>query len=167
MSDSLQPHGLYSPWNSPSQNTGVGSHSLLQGIFPTKGSNPGFLHLQADSSPAESPGTLYSNMYMSISSSQFIPPSHRYPLATISLFSTSLTVSVSVDKFMCTLFYIPGISDTVWYSSFSRHWFLLMHISIAPMSSCNWALLKYSLHGSSIKTAFQKALMHAYIHDKS
>ena len=32
----LQPRGLYSPWNSPSQNTGVGSLSLLQGIFPTQ-----------------------------------------------------------------------------------------------------------------------------------
>ena len=32
MSDSLQPHGLYSPWNSPGQITGVGSLSLLQGI---------------------------------------------------------------------------------------------------------------------------------------
>ena len=41
MSDSLQPHGLYSPWNSPRQNTGVGSLSLLQGIFLTQGSNPG------------------------------------------------------------------------------------------------------------------------------
>ena len=36
----LQPHRLYSPWNSPGQNTGVGSLSLLQGIFPTWGSNP-------------------------------------------------------------------------------------------------------------------------------
>ena len=44
LSDSLQPHWLYSPWNSPGQNTGVGSHSLLQGIFPTQGSNPGLLH---------------------------------------------------------------------------------------------------------------------------
>ena len=44
MSDSLWPHGLYSPWNSPGQNTGVGSLSLLQGIFPTQGSNPGLLH---------------------------------------------------------------------------------------------------------------------------
>ena len=35
---------LYSPWNSPGQNTGVGSLSLLQGIFPTQGSNPGLLH---------------------------------------------------------------------------------------------------------------------------
>ena len=43
MSDSLQPHG-YSPWNSPGQNTGVGSLSLLQGIFPTQGLNPGLPH---------------------------------------------------------------------------------------------------------------------------
>ena len=32
---------IYSPWNSPGQNTGVGSRSLLQGIFPTEGSNRG------------------------------------------------------------------------------------------------------------------------------
>ena len=44
VSNSLQPHGLYSPWNSLGQNTGVGSLSLLQGIFPTQGSNPGLLH---------------------------------------------------------------------------------------------------------------------------
>ena len=40
MSDSLWPHGRYSS----GQNTGVGCHSLLQGIFPTQGSNPGLLH---------------------------------------------------------------------------------------------------------------------------
>ena len=44
VSNSLWPHGLYSPWNSPGQNTGVGNLSLLQGIFPTQGSNPGLLH---------------------------------------------------------------------------------------------------------------------------
>ena len=42
--NSLCPHGLYSPWNSPGQNTGVGSFSLLEGIVPTQGSNPGLLH---------------------------------------------------------------------------------------------------------------------------
>ena len=42
--DSLRPHRLYSPWNSPGQNTGVGSLSLLQGIFPTQGLNPGLPH---------------------------------------------------------------------------------------------------------------------------
>ena len=41
VSDSLWPHGL---WNSPGQNTGAGSLSLLQGIFPTQGSNSGLLH---------------------------------------------------------------------------------------------------------------------------
>ena len=44
MSNSLRPHGLYSPWNSPGQNTGVDSHFLLQVIFPTQGSNPGLPH---------------------------------------------------------------------------------------------------------------------------
>ena len=43
-SDSLRPHWLYSPWNSPRQNTGVGSLSLLQETFPTQGSNPGVPH---------------------------------------------------------------------------------------------------------------------------
>ena len=45
VSDSLWPHGLYSPWNSPDQNTGVGSLSLLQGgVFPTQALNPGLSH---------------------------------------------------------------------------------------------------------------------------
>ena len=49
MSDPLRPHELQPawllcPWNSPGQNTGVGSHSLLQGIFPAQGSNAGLLH---------------------------------------------------------------------------------------------------------------------------
>ena len=40
----LRPHRLYHPWNSPGQNTGVGSLSLLQGIFPTQGLSPGLPH---------------------------------------------------------------------------------------------------------------------------
>ena len=39
VSNFLWPHGLYNPWNSPGQNTGVSSLSFLQGIFPTQGSN--------------------------------------------------------------------------------------------------------------------------------
>ena len=38
------PNGLYRPWNSPGQNTEVGSLSLLQEIFPTQGLNPGLPH---------------------------------------------------------------------------------------------------------------------------
>ena len=48
MFNSLWSHGLstrrFCPWNSPGKNTGVGCHSLFQGIFPTQGSNPGLLH---------------------------------------------------------------------------------------------------------------------------
>ena len=44
VSDSLWPHRLYSPWNSPGQNTQVGSLSLLQGIFPNQGLNQGLPH---------------------------------------------------------------------------------------------------------------------------
>ena len=63
MSNSLQPHGErslvgYSPWDFLSKNTGMGSYFLLQGIFPTQGSNLGLLHWQADSDslPSEPPG---------------------------------------------------------------------------------------------------------------
>ena len=49
LSNSLRPCGLFPArllcrWDSPGKNTGVGSHSLLQGIFPTQGSNSGLLH---------------------------------------------------------------------------------------------------------------------------
>ena len=44
LSNSLRSQGLYSPWNSPGQNTGAGCRSLLQGIFPTQRLNPGLLH---------------------------------------------------------------------------------------------------------------------------
>ena len=44
VSNSLRPHGLHSPWNAPDQNTGVGSLSLLQQIFPTQESNWSLLH---------------------------------------------------------------------------------------------------------------------------
>ena len=48
--------GLYNPWNSPGQNTGVGSLSLLQGIFPTLGIERRSPTLQVGSLPAEPQG---------------------------------------------------------------------------------------------------------------
>ena len=61
ISDSLQPRELeptrlLCPWDSPGKNSGVGSHSLLQRIFLTQGSNLGLLHLlhcQVDSLTTE------------------------------------------------------------------------------------------------------------------
>ena len=54
--NSIPRHVPYTPWNSPGQNTRVGSHSLLQGNLPTSGMEPMSPTLQADSLPAESPG---------------------------------------------------------------------------------------------------------------
>ena len=55
MSSSLRLHGLYSIWNSPGQNTGVDSLSLLQGIFPTRDLTQ-VPCISVDSLPAEPPG---------------------------------------------------------------------------------------------------------------
>ena len=55
---------MYSPWNSPGQNTGVGSLFLLQGIFPTQKLNQGLLHCRQilyQLSYNESPLTLFNS----------------------------------------------------------------------------------------------------------
>ena len=72
--DSMQPYGLQPtrllcPCNSPDKNTRVGWHSLLQGIFPTQGSNPRSPTLQADSLPSEPPGKPLEQVYQ-----------HRFPI---------------------------------------------------------------------------------------
>ena len=56
LSHSLSLPELLCPWDSPGKNTEVGCHSLLQGIFPTQGWNPGFLHWQVGPLPSEPPG---------------------------------------------------------------------------------------------------------------
>ena len=65
MSNSLWPHGLkparlFCPWNFSDNNSGVGYHFLLQGIFLTQGSNLHLLrllHWQADSLPLRNLGS--------------------------------------------------------------------------------------------------------------
>ena len=93
--DCLRPYGLYSPWNSPGQNTGVCSLPLLQGIFPTQRSNPG-PSLQADSSPAEPlgkpPPTPASSYFSSVQFSRSVVSSslqHHEPAHQASLSITS------------------------------------------------------------------------------
>ena len=56
----LRLHGLClarlpCPWDSPGKNTGVGSHSLLQGNPPDPGIEPGSPSMQADSLPSKPP----------------------------------------------------------------------------------------------------------------
>ena len=61
VSDCSWPHGLYParllcPWGFPGKNTEVGCHFLLQGIFPTQGSNLNLMYWQVGSLLLESPG---------------------------------------------------------------------------------------------------------------
>ena len=72
--DSLQPHGLCSPLNSPGQNTGGGSLSLLQGIFPTQGSNPGLLNCRFFTSWAITEAKVHSKGMTSRSHGSYIFP---------------------------------------------------------------------------------------------
>ena len=64
VSNSLQPCGLYSPWNSPGQNTGVGSLSLLQEIVPTQGSDPGVPHCRQILYQLSHQGSPYSSTFI-------------------------------------------------------------------------------------------------------
>ena len=79
VSDSLQPYGLCSSWNSLGQNTGVGSLSLLQGLSPIQGSDPGLRfftswatskesHKEGSSSRAQAQMPLFSRNTPSLSS---------------------------------------------------------------------------------------------------
>ena len=96
VSESLWCHGLYSPWNSPGQNTGVGSHSLLQEIFPTQGSNPGLPHCRQI-------------LYQLSHQGSPIPSSADFPNPEIELGSPAL----QVDSLPAEL---PGTPGVPWLS---------------------------------------------------
>ena len=66
----LQPTRLLCPWDFPGKNTGMGCHSLFQGIFPTQGSNPLLPHWHADSLPLSHQGNPQGHS----------PPPQRHPL---------------------------------------------------------------------------------------
>ena len=82
---SLRPHGLQPmrvlcPWDFPDMNTWLGCHFLLQGIFPTQGSNLRLLHCQVDSLPLSlqgSPRYITTESYFKVRSS-ILPSIHSY-----------------------------------------------------------------------------------------
>ena len=85
VSDSLQPCGLQPirllcPWGSPGKSAGGGCHALLQGIFPTQGSNPSLLcllHRQAGSSWEHWEVPSYLNLNIMPIEGKFLPPCRR------------------------------------------------------------------------------------------
>ena len=66
VSDSLRCHELNSPWNSPGQNTGVSSLSLLQGTFATQWWNWGLVHCRQILYQLSHKGSLASARYVII-----------------------------------------------------------------------------------------------------
>ena len=95
VSDSLQPYGLQPagllcPWDSPGKVTGLGSHALLQGIFPTQGSNPSLLCLlywQADSLPLVPAGKPW---WLKASHIYYLPFLEKFKLCFMALKSRCL-----------------------------------------------------------------------------
>ena len=65
MSDSLRPHGLYGPWNSPGQNIGVSSFPFSRGSSQLRDLSQGLIALQENSLPAESQGVSFELFYLS------------------------------------------------------------------------------------------------------
>ena len=134
----LWPPGLYSPWNSSVQNTGVGSCSLLQGIFPTQVSNPGLLHCKRilyQLSHQGSPGDTVSdhqilNMFLYISQ-------HCTWLETSWSVLTNGNVNVN-DALLC----VQGGYEHVWVSALPCYSMKAAWTSEIPLKktclSCTW-----------------------------
>ena len=119
--DSLQPHGrlptrLLCPWNSPGKNTGGDCHFLLQGIFPTQGSNQSLLclHWQVDSLPLAPAGKphVYTYRYMYTRARTSLSPAIRVTCCLITASSsdsklTTLTHFHHSDIHVCHRMAIP------------------------------------------------------------
>ena len=102
VSNFLQPHGLYlpkllCPWNSPDNNTAVGSHSLLQGIFPTRGLNLGLPHCSLLSGLPGKPLLMFKAQIWKFMS--FVPhlPHHFHP-SSAQFILRPLSLSLSLDS---------------------------------------------------------------------
>ena len=74
---------------------------------------------------------IYTNLYLLIPNSQFIPP-HPSPFWQLTVCSLCLWICFCfVDKFICIIFWIPHVSDVIWYFSLSD-WLHLVWSSVAP-----------------------------------
>ena len=145
VSDSLRPYGLHSPWNSPGQNTGVGSLSLLQGIFPTQGSNLGLPHCRRILLPAEPQGKPKNTGMGSLSFLQWILPTqesnqgllHRRRIPyQLSYKGSPLSLFNCPFRHLCPLFLFPAlltIRSGTWHLT-GKTW---TPVTLASASCCH------------------------------
>ena len=114
VSNSLQPHGLQPtrflcPWNSPGQNTGVGCHSLLQGIFPTQGSKPGFMHCSQIHYYLSHWGSPYENIHSFLNMLLAIGSASLY-FSLLQNLAAQTSIHVSTNRILYLTLFIPGYS---------------------------------------------------------
>ena len=146
MSDSLWSNGLYGPWNSAGQNTGVGSLSLLQGIFPSQGSNPGPPHCRQ---------ILYQ---LNLQGSPRIQEWVAYPFSSGSSWLRNRTgVSWAAGGFFTNwairealIIWWP-IQIYGWFLLFMVHAYMLSHFSRVWLFATLWTV---ALPGSSVHELF-------------
>ena len=118
-SDSLRPHGLCSSWNSPGQNTGVGSCSLLQESFPTQGSNPGLPHCRWILHQLSHQGYILSLSQYLHHNNPFLILFFLLPIWKLKLMLRWLLLHFPQSK--------PSLNDVRWFP-FSQHRILLSWI---------------------------------------
>ena len=142
VSDPLWPHELYGPWDSAGQNTGVGSLSLLQGIFPSQGSNPSLPHCRQilyELSRQGNPRILEWVAYPFFSGSSW-PRNQTGVSCTASRFFTYWVIREAL------IIWRP-IQIYAWFSLFMVHACALSHFSHVWLFMVLWTV---ALPGSSV-----------------
>ena len=161
MSNSLQPHGLWPirflcPWDYPGRNTGVGSHSLLQGIFLTQGLNSHLVHL----------------LHWQVSSLPLTPPGKPFILNTLRQKETRNSY-MDVDIFCWMLvvtWAINNISEVKAYNALASlgadiHSSVLFRLHLGDISqqnnpkNCLWVNVPYTFRVLSIKLFIHRVIM--------
>ena len=122
-----------SPWSSPGQNTGVGSLSLLQGIFPTQGWNPGLLHCQR---------ILYQ---LSHKGSPRILEWAAYPFSSRSFPARNQTRVSGHCRWILYQLSYQGSSEIMVMNTYSMPWFLYI---------CIWCVYEHCVHTHTMRLFF-------------
>ena len=164
VSDSLQPHGLYSPWNSPGQNTGVGSLSLLQGIFPNQVLNPGFLNCRQILDQLSHKGSpwqvlIWEILLLFMGSCLFMPPLHIFADGPVLLCDLGYQwwVYISHAGIFCTcgnvcLHIEQDLSGLFWCLAWETHLSIMAFLgSIHPSKKLSHRVSQGFPDGSAVK----------------
>ena len=101
--------GSFCPWGFPGKNTGVGCHFLLQGIFPTQGSNPRLLHWQVI--------IYHCATTREVQDIPYFPNLHRMWLLITHFRVTSLDMAITVHHLMAAETSSRAFLLLLWFSA--------------------------------------------------